>query len=121
MELVIRFLTKNLHITVLYTEFPNLKKNHSFTRKIWRYDQVNYELLRNKAAAIDWDDLRANDIDSYAANLNSTMTSLASEYIPNKIGKIKTAERSVQYSTCIYVNAKEPIEKLVEQTRTLRW
>ena len=74
-------------------------KTHSFTRRLWRHDQGNYDRLREKAAAIYWDALRDNDIDSYAANLHSTITKLASECIPNKIIKIKPTEPS-------WINAK---------------
>ena len=56
-------------------------KIDSFTRRIWTYDQGNYARLRVKAAAISWDALRDKDIDSYAENLHSTITSLASEVI----------------------------------------
>ena len=90
-------------------------KIHSFTRKIWRYEQGNYELLRNKAAAINWDDLRDNDIDSYAANLNYTITNLASECIPNKIVKIKPAEPS-----WINANIKQYIRKRKRAYRKAR-
>lgn len=90
-------------------------KIHSFTRKIWRYDQSNYELLRNKAAAINWDDLRDNDIDSYSANLNYTITNLASECIPNKIVKIKPAEPS-----WINANIKQYIRKRKRAYRKAR-
>ena len=56
-------------------------------------------VFEKKAAAIDWDTLRDNDIDSYAANLHSTITNLASECIPNKIIKIKPTGPS-------WINAK---------------
>ena len=90
-------------------------KIHSFTRKIWRYDQGNYELLRNKAAAINWGDLRDNDIDSYAAHLNYTITNMASECIPNKIVKIKPAEPS-----WINANIKQYIRKRKRAYRKAR-
>ena len=74
-----------------------------------------YELLRNKAAAIDWDDLRDNDIDSYAANLNSTITSMALECIPNKIVKMKPDEPS-----WINANIKQYIRKRKRAYRKAR-
>lgn len=98
-------------------------KIHSFARRIWRYDQGNYELLRNKAAEIDWDALRDNDIDAYAANLHSTITSLASQCIPNKLVKIKPAEPSwINANIKQYIRKRKRAYRKARRTNTeLHW
>lgn len=98
-------------------------KIHSFTRRIWSYDKGNYELLRNKAAEIDWDALRDNDIDTYAANLHSTITSLASECIPNKLVKIKPAEPSwINANIKQYIRKRKRAYRKARRTNTeLHW
>ncbi|MES9993745.1 MAG: hypothetical protein ABW098_17480, partial [Candidatus Thiodiazotropha sp.] len=64
----------------------------SITRHIWNYDQGNYNLLRNKAASFDWDTTKDNDINTYANNITTTVTSFATECIPNRHIKIKPSE-----------------------------
>ena len=64
----------------------------SFTRHIWHYDRGNYDLMRNKTASFDWDSIKNNDINIYANNMNTTVTAIAKECIPNRCIKIKPAE-----------------------------
>ena len=64
----------------------------SFTRHIWNYDQGNYDLLRNKATSFDWDYVRDNDTNIYANNINTTLTSIAKECIPNRCINVKPSE-----------------------------
>ncbi|MEW8191406.1 MAG: reverse transcriptase family protein [Candidatus Thiodiazotropha endolucinida] len=64
----------------------------SFTRHIWNYDQGNYDLLRNKATSFDWDYVRDNDTNIYANNINTTVTSIAKECIPNRCINVKPSE-----------------------------
>ena len=61
----------------------------SYTRHIWYYEQGNYDLLRSKAAATDWDTLHDQDIDIYAQNITRHIISLAKDCIPNKIIRIR--------------------------------
>ncbi|MES9994044.1 MAG: reverse transcriptase family protein [Candidatus Thiodiazotropha sp.] len=67
-------------------------KFKSFLRHIWRYELGDYDLLRQKASAIDWDSLQDDDTNKYANNLNTTINALASECIPNKHIRIKPLE-----------------------------
>ena len=53
----------------------------SFTRHIWNYDQGNYELLRNKATFFNWDSVKDNDINTYANKINTTVTSIAKDWL----------------------------------------
>ena len=64
-------------------------KSKAFVRHIWSYENGNYELLREKASAFDWQSLENDDLDIYANNINSCILSLAAECIPNKHVRIK--------------------------------
>lgn len=68
---------------------PKLK---SYTRQIWTYDRGDYQLLRARAAATDWDALRNDDLDTYTCNISSCILSIAKECIPNKIIRIKPSD-----------------------------
>ena len=61
----------------------------SLTREIWNYDKGNYDLLRNKATSFDWNYVRDNDTNIYAININTTLTSIAKECIPNQFINVK--------------------------------
>ena len=69
-----------------------LSLNVFFTRHIWNYDQGNYDLLRNKATSFDWDYVRDNDTNIYASNINTTLTSIAKECIPNRCINVKPSK-----------------------------
>ena len=64
----------------------------SFSRYIWNYDQGNYELLHNKATSFNWDSGKDNDINTYANKINTAVTSIAKECIPNRCIKVKPSE-----------------------------
>ncbi|MCG8047724.1 MAG: reverse transcriptase domain-containing protein [Candidatus Thiodiazotropha endolucinida] len=64
-------------------------KSKVFEREIWNYNNGNYDLLREKAALVDWESLHDNNIDTYACNIQSTILSLAKECIPFKKIKIR--------------------------------
>ena len=85
----------------------------SFTRHIWYYDQGNYELLHDKATSFDWDYIKNNDINTYANNFNTTITTVAKECIPNRHIRIKPSEPLWINSTINekLENGKEPIGK----------
>ena len=60
-------------------------KRKSFTRCMWRYDQGNYNLLREKVASTDWNVLQNDDINTYAKGLIDKLLHLAEDSIPNKV------------------------------------
>lgn len=64
----------------------------SITRHIWNYEQGNYDLLRSKAASFDWDNTKDNDINIYAKNMSTAVTTIATQCIPNRYIKIKPTE-----------------------------
>ena len=67
--------------------------------------------------------MRDNDIDSYAANLHSTITNLASECIPNKIIKIKPTEPSwINAKIKQYIRKRKRAYRKTKRTNTeLHW
>ena len=68
-------------------------------RHIWSYEQGDYDLLREKASTFDWTSLQSDDIDIYAINLNTGITSIASKFIPNKHVRIRPSDPHWQSST----------------------
>ena len=67
-------------------------KSKSFTRHIWKYDQGDYNLLRNKAAFTDWVSLEDNDINTHANNVTDYILSISKLYIPNKNIKVRPSD-----------------------------
>ena len=67
--------------------------------------------------------MRDNDIDSYAANLHSTITNLASECIPNKIIRIKPTEPSwINAKIKQYIRKRKRAYRKARRTNTeLHW
>ena len=67
-------------------------KCKSFVRNIWYYDQGNYDLMRERASAVPWDNLQHDEIDVYAENIFSAVENIARECIPNRNVRIKASE-----------------------------
>ena len=59
-------------------------KSKSFTRHIWKYDQGDYNLLRNKAVSTDWESSEDNDINTHAKNVTGYILSISKLCIPYK-------------------------------------
>ena len=68
---------------------PKIK---SYRRQIWKYDQGDYQLLRTKAVETDWNSLRDNNLDTYAANISNHIRLIVKECIPNKVVTIKPSD-----------------------------
>ena len=67
-------------------------KLQCYKRHIWSYNQGDYNLLRAKAAATDWEALKNSNINTYAQNITQHIISIAKECIPNKIVTINTSD-----------------------------
>ena len=67
-------------------------KTKIFTRHIYSYNKGKFNLLREKATSVDWNSLQDDNIDVYASNIESKITSLARECIPNKNIKVRPYE-----------------------------
>ena len=64
----------------------------SFKRRIWKYDDGNYEMLRQKASATNWNDFQNNDINTYCENLTEHLQSITEMCIPNKVITIRPSD-----------------------------
>ena len=62
------------------------------SQNIWYYEEGNYDLLRIKAAATDWDSLHDQNIDTKAQNITTHIISLAKDCILNKIIRIRPSD-----------------------------
>ena len=60
-------------------------KVKAYKRRIWRYNDGNYEHLRNKVLATDWSLCQDSDINVYAQNIVKTLNALTETCVPNKI------------------------------------
>ena len=48
-------------------------------------DDGNYEMLRQKASATNWNDFQNNDINTYCENLKEHLQSITEICIPNQV------------------------------------
>ena len=55
-----------------------------FRRKIWMYEQGNYDLFRQKVYDFDWKSIRDNDVNLYARTFTDNLLNIAEECIPTK-------------------------------------
>ena len=77
-------------------------QNTTIKRKIWLYNQGNYDLYRQKLSEVNWDDLlNENDsVNIIADKITDKMLEIGSLTIPNRI---ITQWRS--YLICVYAQA----------------
>ena len=59
-------------------------RQKTFIRHIWSYDNGNYNLLRNTAATMNLAAFHDNNIDVYTNNLNTAISKIANDSIPNR-------------------------------------
>ena len=64
----------------------------SLKRRIWKYDDGNYEMLRQKASASKWNDFQNNDINTYCENLTEHLQYITEMCIPNKVITIRPSD-----------------------------
>ena len=77
----------------VYGIFKFIKhKRKSFSRRIWRYEQGDYDSLRKKIANTDWDALTDPDINIYTRNLTDHINSLTAECVPNRSVRIRSSD-----------------------------
>ena len=69
-------------------------KRKSFKRhtRIWRYDQGNYNLLRQRAATTNWTALQNPGINVYAKNVLNELVSITETCIPKKTVTIRPSD-----------------------------
>ena len=64
----------------------------SFKRRLWKYDDGNYEIIRQKASATNWNDFQNNGINTYCENLIELLQSITEMRIPNKFITIRPSD-----------------------------
>ena len=64
----------------------------SFKRRIWKYDDDNYKMLRQKASDTNWSYFQKNDINTYCENLIEHLQSITEMCIPNKVITIRPSD-----------------------------
>ncbi len=62
---------------------------NSFPRKIYLYEQGDYNMLRQMANDTDWNNTINNDINIYADNITQKIIQLTDSCIPNKVVRIR--------------------------------
>ena len=67
---------------VLFLEFLTFANPNVY--RIWKYDDGNYEMLRQKASTTNCNDFQNNDINTYCENLIEHLQSITEMCIPNK-------------------------------------
>ena len=60
-------------------------KQHCFKRTIWKYDDGNYDLLKQYVRDSDWSSLKNDNINTYAEDVTSKILELCKLTIPNKV------------------------------------
>ena len=90
-------------------------------RHIWDYEHGDFNLLRRKAASVDWASLQDDDINVYANNINKSINTLASECIPNRHVRIKPSDPPWITSTIKYYirKRKRAFRRAKKQALTL--
>ena len=67
-------------------------KRKAFKRRIWKYKQGNYDLVRQKGTETNWNSLRHTDMNICAQNIKEYILSLIDSCIPNKVVTIRPSD-----------------------------
>ena len=67
-------------------------KHQCYKRKIWKYDNGNFELLKQYILEIDWHSLANENINIYAETFTNKLLELCTNTIPNKIVTIRPSD-----------------------------
>ncbi|MCG8116730.1 MAG: reverse transcriptase domain-containing protein, partial [Candidatus Thiodiazotropha endolucinida] len=88
------FLDQNIryHCPIFFV--LNFKKyvTHVFHRHIWLFDRGDYQSFSHEVQNTNWNELKSNDVDTYAKNITDKISNLSSKYIPNKTVKIRQSD-----------------------------
>ena len=91
----------------------------SFQRKIWLYEQGNYNNLCLKVSEFDWETICDNDVNIYAEKFTEKLLSLSEECIPTKNVTIRprdlpwmnnTIRKLMRNSRVAYVTKNAPVD-----------
>ena len=64
----------------------------TFKRRIWKYDQGGFNLLRRNVSAFDWDSCFDTCIDTYVDNFTLSLLELCNATIPNRIITVRKSD-----------------------------
>ncbi len=80
------FLDQHIHYHCPIYGIFDFCKPHSqtFTRKIYLYDQCDYNLMREKARDTDWASAENEDVNTHANNITDLIIQLADSNIPQQ-------------------------------------
>ena len=77
----------------IYGLFKFRKQNSKhIERHIWRYNDGNFDMLRQNMADVNWDGLKNEDVNTYTCNVTSAIVDVSKQCIPNKIITINPRE-----------------------------
>ena len=76
-------------LSVFNFQKPRFK---TFERKVWRYDNADYDLLREKAAQVNWTEFEENSVDEFNSDILKKIHKVTEECIPNKSVKVRPFE-----------------------------
>ena len=91
----------------------------SFTRHIWRYEQENYDLLKEMASSTDWKALHNPDINVYAKRLIDKILELSKDCNPNKIVTIRPSDPWMTSSIKRYIRKRKRAYHRAKQTNVM--
>ena len=80
------------HCPIYYVFKFNRKSSSTFTRHIWLYDRGDYDSFAREITNTDWNNLKDDDIDTYANNITNCIIGKATKHIPNKSIKIRQSD-----------------------------
>ena len=109
-----------IHVTIApYTEFKIFvnQSGKLLNVEVWKYEQGNYDLLRQIATETNLNSLRHNDINIYAQNIKEYILSLIDSCIPNKVETIRPFD--LPWITC-YNKTNAETEQSLSQSKTDR-
>ena len=67
-------------------------KSYCFKRKIWKFNEGNYDKIKSDLVATDWESLFENNVDMSVKNFTNHLTNLCTSNIPNKHVTIRQSE-----------------------------
>ena len=88
------YLNQNIryHCPIFCVLNYNKPKYKAFERKIWKYENGDYNLLREKANEIDWLEFEQSTVDVFFSDICDKLLNISEESIPNKVIKVRPLE-----------------------------
>ena len=71
----------------------------TFRRKIWKYDDGDFNRLRTLVSEFDWNSCFDPDINIYVDKFTTSLTDLCNQTIPNKIVTVRKSDPDWMHSS----------------------